>query len=432
MKSLCSRLESAFSSCPCCSPRLSRLFWIVLLAAGLLVILFQLVASVVAAYYSEPGSDCMWRRTGQCGRTEPREPEYDLPCNLLIDNSISGFCDCNGNNKCDDNEFSFDCSKQEPVYCDVLCGSRTPAPPRVLQSVDDEETPIVAILGICVLAGLFQWWESRADGSECNICCSICCRDASETETETDEEDDVEAGLEPVLPSNWSGKAGVRVVNAPEMIAEIEKLMNDTWRVKYTRDRQFFPGEAGLPTGCRVLSVVRVEHYEAFKRYWNYKDRLAKVLEAEEVEPFKVLTDGRLSQLDSNVNEMYLFHGTSPAAADSISQTDFRLDMSGSSTGTMFGNGIYLAENASKSDEYAKPGEGIYAGLRAMLICRAVAGNVMTVKKASKVTDTAKDRGYHSVCGDRLEAVGTFREMVLLSADAVYAEYVAIYQRLYD
>eukprot|EP00928_Gymnodinium_smaydae_P019790 TRINITY_DN17617_c0_g1_i2.p1 TRINITY_DN17617_c0_g1~~TRINITY_DN17617_c0_g1_i2.p1 ORF type:complete len:392 (-),score=51.55 TRINITY_DN17617_c0_g1_i2:62-1237(-) len=391
MKSLCSRLESAFSSCPCCSPRLSRLFWIVLLAAGLLVILFQLVASVVAAYYSEPGSDCMWRRTGQCGRTEPREPEYDLPCNLLIDNSISGFCDCNGNNKCDDNEFSFDCSKQEPVYCDVLCGSRTPAPPRVLQSVDDEET-----------------------------------------ETETDEEDDVEAGLEPVLPSNWSGKAGVRVVNAPEMIAEIEKLMNDTWRVKYTRDRQFFPGEAGLPTGCRVLSVVRVEHYEAFKRYWNYKDRLAKVLEAEEVEPFKVLTDGRLSQLDSNVNEMYLFHGTSPAAADSISQTDFRLDMSGSSTGTMFGNGIYLAENASKSDEYAKPGEGIYAGLRAMLICRAVAGNVMTVKKASKVTDTAKDRGYHSVCGDRLEAVGTFREMVLLSADAVYAEYVAIYQRLYD
>ena len=61
----------------------------------------------------------------------------------------------------------------------------------------------------------------------------------------------------------------------------------------------------------------------------------------------------------SDVNEVYLFHGTNPESADLIAKGDFSLDRAGSAVGTMFGPGVYLAENASKSDEYAKEGSGV-------------------------------------------------------------------------
>merc|ERR1712187_446451 len=97
----------------------------------------------------------------------------------------------------------------------------------------------------------------------------------------------------------------------------------------------------------------------------------------------------------------------------------------------MFGPGIYLAENSSKSDEYAKEGDGVFQGQYAMLICRGVAGRVLTVKQPGDYSQKVKNEEYDSVCGDRLSAVGTFREMVFFNEDAVYAEYIVIYVREY-
>lgn len=56
-----------------------------------------------------------------------------------------------------------------------------------------------------------------------------------------------------------------------------------------------------------------------------------------------------------DVNENYLFHGTNPESAQCIARDFFRMERAGSSAGCMFGPGIYLAENASKSDEYLGP-----------------------------------------------------------------------------
>lgn len=50
--------------------------------------------------------------------------------------------------------------------------------------------------------------------------------------------------------------------------------------------------------------------------------------------------------------EAYLFHGTNPESAQSICRDFFRMDRAGTSSGTMFGPGIYLAENVPRQGLY--------------------------------------------------------------------------------
>merc|ERR1719482_53394 len=78
---------------------------------------------------------------------------------------------------------------------------------------------------------------------------------------------------------------------------------------------------------------------------------------------------------DKSKNEYYLFHGTNPTAADLITAGDFRVDLSGSNAGTLYGRGIYFAESCSKADEYTEEAEsGPRAGQRTLLVCRVLAG----------------------------------------------------------
>ena len=87
---------------------------------------------------------------------------------------------------------------------------------------------------------------------------------------------------------------------------------------------------------------------------------------------------------------------------------------------------------ASKSDEYAKEGSGVYVGLCAVLLCRCALGEVLTVSEAGDMRERVKEGGYDAVCGDRLRAVGTFREMVFFNEEAVYPEFIVIYTRTFE
>ena len=203
--------------------------------------------------------------------------------------------------------------------------------------------------------------------------------------------------------------------------------MNKTWRVKYSRDR----GKDGrVPTGATVLNVLRVENHQIFATYARQLTKVVQIRGACQL--FPVATAGSIGDVDQIVNEMHLFHGTNPAAADAIARTDFRLDKAGSAVGTMFGPGIYLAENASKSDEYAKEGDGIFMGMYALLLCRAVAGSVFTSSEKADHSAQVLCGSYDSVCGDRLAAVGTFREMVFFDQSNVYTEFIILYSRSFE
>ena len=165
------------------------------------------------------------------------------------------------------------------------------------------------------------------------------------------------------VPEFWSSAAGIEIIPDFAKVPFMQDLVDKTWRVKKTRDRT-----GQVPTRVRVLSVLRVENHVVYQKYLKYKSGIRKNRQGD-CPYFSVETDSMRGGLDKDVNEMYLFHGTNPVAADAIARNDFDMTKAGQARGTMFGPGIYLAENASKSDEYAKEGDGIFVGQCALLLC---------------------------------------------------------------
>jgi hypothetical protein len=99
----------------------------------------------------------------------------------------------------------------------------------------------------------------------------------------------------------------------------------------------------------------------------------------------------------------------------------------------MFGYGIYLAEAASKSDEYARDDNGgTYPGLMAMLVCRSLVGDGLVATEAGDYIQQAKQAGKDCVVGDRETKVGTYREFIFWDQRQVLPEYAVIYKRVYD
>merc|ERR1740123_1004392 len=136
---------------------------------------------------------------------------------------------------------------------------------------------------------------------------------------------------------------------------------------------------------------------------------------------------------EHDINEVYLFHGTFVRATMSIAKNDFRIDLAGSSTGTMYGAGAYLGESITKADEYAKDEpEGYYDGVFATLLCRACMGKLYyTTKRDEEAGGKVGSGTYDSTCGDRSRAAGTFRELVIYDNDQLYPEYIVVYQRVH-
>lgn len=156
------------------------------------------------------------------------------------------------------------------------------------------------------------------------------------------------------------------------------------------------------------------------------------------MQPYEVLTGKAwtnyarnfgIEELAHMCNEWMLFHGTSPAAALAISRSDFRIDLAGGSTGTLYGRGTYLAESFTKADEYSKSAGGEYA----MLIVRTLGGHVRYCDEvqpdAEDLTQSCIEGPYDCVLGDRQKCRGTYREFIFFDTENLYPEYILIYQR---
>ncbi|CAK9077284.1 Beta-catenin-like protein 1 (Nuclear-associated protein) (NAP) [Durusdinium trenchii] len=206
-------------------------------------------------------------------------------------------------------------------------------------------------------------------------------------------------------------------------------------------------GDPGLPTDFQVKRVIRVEDSEMFTRYIVRRDkirqeRIEKRGEKCEVPdpPFftrewmnKHSSDGVLCDLDDELNEVYLWHGTQVRVGLQIAQEDFNLTFAGSGAGTMYGKGLYFTESATKADEYAKdePG-GHYDNVRALLLCRVCVGKFhYTQDREPKAIDKYTAGESDSTLGDRAKSVNTYREIVVYDADQVYPEYLVIYERVH-
>lgn len=274
------------------------------------------------------------------------------------------------------------------------------------------------------------------------------------------DEDDVEASDDPderepeliegmTCPAYWSNQNLDQDFDTREVVPQrvkkkIQDLLDETFKNKATRDRQ---KGSRMPSKLHLVKAQRIEDRRMFLDYEKAKRDIrqnrksactpAQTLGNGAVRPVKTMSavEGFFeSRMDADINEFYIWHGTSPQGALGISENGFRISMAGSNAGTMFGQGAYFAECCSKSDEYAKDGDDLYDGIYALLLCRVVCGEMFHVTRSDipAIEEAMRSGMYDSVLGDREQSVGTYREFVVFREAQIYPEYVVLYERLYD
>jgi ribosomal protein L33 len=234
-----------------------------------------------------------------------------------------------------------------------------------------------------------------------------------------------------------------------------EEILRASYRDKVTQDRPcpkgtcprtcggcacFRPGGAySIPKGFQVERVIRVEDSKMWSRYTMRRDEIRqKRVGSIGLSRFKppVFT-GDVSKysdsfepLDSQVNEIYLWHGTDVRAALNIMAEGFQVNRKGSA---MYGHGVYLAESSTKADEYSRDERnGYYRGVYALLLCRVCMGRYYyTTERDVYAGGRVSSGKYDSTCGDRARSADTFREFVVYDQDQIYPEYLVLYSRVY-
>ena len=70
--------------------------------------------------------------------------------------------------------------------------------------------------------------------------------------------------------------------------------------------------------------------------------------------------------------------------------------------------------------------------LYTFVISRAVLGDTFVAQEPGDYSDKVLHDEYDSVLGDRVSAVGTYKEFVFYEEQAIYPEYFVLYNRLYS
>lgn len=247
--------------------------------------------------------------------------------------------------------------------------------------------------------------------------------------------EDVCAGLE--SQSGALAQEAVKVSLPAEAVAAMQQLVDHTFIAKRTKDRC----EREVPVSLEVTSVVEVRNACVWVDYMEARSAVASTRTNATSPPQPMKPEVRTASFEADAlrellggsedraHERWLFHGTTLDAVNDIVDKGFEIALAGSHRGTMYGQGVYLAECCSKADEYAEVGPD---GVCGMLLCRAALGNVLV--DSAKCPDSSLESrckaSFDSLCGDRWAAVGTFREFIVYDAHQVYPAYILYYRRM--
>merc|ERR1712216_191597 len=181
-----------------------------------------------------------------------------------------------------------------------------------------------------------------------------------------------------------------------------------------------------------LVRAVAVQNEQNFVEYVSRRKEIkaaiqaSPYLETERANPrtMDCAAIKQLGPLEADVQEAWLWHGTTQKGSEGITNEDFRISLAGSAAGTLYGRGVYLAECCSKSDEYTEETDSE----RYLLLCRATLGRINYTDEVRPDT-TALEQScltgkYNSVLGDREKARGTFKEFMVYDDDQVYPAYI--------
>jgi len=180
------------------------------------------------------------------------------------------------------------------------------------------------------------------------------------------------------------------------------------------------------------MEVHRVRNDKAMADYENYKrsvhnKRGGNCTHLKDAIISRNAPSVLASNLDARLNEYLMFHGTSPAAAKGITETDFRLPKD-HAHGAIYGAGVYIAETNTKAHMYCSPDS---RGWVPILIVRTLLGSIHNTEEerpdGNALLRSAQRGDYDSVCGDRRKLTWNFsgwREFIVYDHAAAVAEWI--------
>lgn len=180
------------------------------------------------------------------------------------------------------------------------------------------------------------------------------------------------------------------------------------------------------------LNVWRVENLVLWKQYCNKAEEMGAVHAHRHIRvkplvpPVPTHDDARLPEclrwgrsFNGALNEVLVWHGTRAENVDVIAKAG--MDERVCQLDGMFGAGLYFAQEACKSGQYATMDKH---GSRWFFLCRVLLGNPHYTSTAMRQTRRAPDKFNSVVFEPTGFGVGQHRELIVYDRHQVYPEYI--------
>ena len=232
------------------------------------------------------------------------------------------------------------------------------------------------------------------------------------------------------VPKYWKNKTGFHRVPSNFVMGALQKFLVES--------SSCCNGAASRAT---VVSVERIENESLWHMYQTRRSIVQKRLAGRNNAVPKLSSKMRwqptdmpsTQELSADVNELYLFHGTSATTAGIIAEHGF--DERVASLNGLYGAGSYFAINGCKSHQYAGATAG--SGGHVMLVCRVTLGIPFCTTRQHKNARRPPDnpatpgRPHDSIYAEGGVANGgdqRHNEYIVFDSSQVYPEYVVHYR----
>jgi len=176
--------------------------------------------------------------------------------------------------------------------------------------------------------------------------------------------------------------------------------------------QQFNHGMAKKSLSKTVLGVVQIWDSPRHKKYQSYLQKVGNE---------KRWWHG--SNFKCDLRQNLTVCGQQGCAICGIVENNFLIKMAGTKFNwTRFGNGLYFAPDACKSNDYTSQNA---SGERALILSKVAVGKCYTVYQDQHFT--APPPGYDSILGEVGQGLN-FPELVLFTEEAVCPSYVVFYR----
>jgi len=236
------------------------------------------------------------------------------------------------------------------------------------------------------------------------------------------------------VPPYWKNKSGFNLVATTFVRDVLQKFMVESACCSATKK-------------TRVESVERVENESLWQKYQLCRETLKKTCAAQHVRSLTTTTNwqpailSKLSkkyaesskaELSTDINEFYLFHGTSSKSARFICEHGF--DERVANLNGLYGAGSYFAINSCKAHQYSLKYKD--SSTLVMIVCRVVMGSpyctstTHTQKRRPPDNAATPGRPFDSIFAQHGIAHGGHQqhnEYVVFDRQQVYPEFIVRY-----